>query len=385
MDLYIVLGLTHGAKEADIKRAYRRLARRFHPDINPGDRTAEARFQQIVDAYETLIDPERRSRYEAGGQPATAPARGTSGFEGFDFSVRGADHALTFGDLFAEVLQGRGAGPHAPERGADLHQDVRVTFEEAFTGVARVTTLTRREGCRTCLGTGVARTAGAACLVCHGVGIVRSTRGHMVFTRPCGACDGSGRQRPRPCEACAGSGQEVRSESVRVRVPPGVADGDRLRVAAKGNAGIRSGPPGDLYLSIQVSPHPVFRRQGQDLHVTVPVAIHEAALGARVDVPAPDGRVQVRVPPGTQSGQRFRLSGRGMPSRDGGRGDLLVHVHLVLPAVLDERSKALLREFGRIQGESVRGGGPFSGDEAETPEAPESTLDDARPAGGDPR
>ena len=356
MDLYIVLGLTHGATEADIKRAYRRLARRLHPDINPGDRTAEARFRQILDAYETLIDPERRSQYEAGLRSGSgAPARGTSGFEGFDFSARGSDRAVTFGDLFAEVLHGRAAGRQGSERGADLHQDASVSFDEAFVGASRAIAVMRREGCRACAATGVARaTAGGACLVCRGSGLVRSTRGHMVFTRPCGACDGSGHQRPRPCEACAGTGQDMRSETLSVRVPPGVADGDRLRIAGKGNAGLRGGAAGDLYLSISVASHPLFRREGADLHVTVPVAIHEAALGARIDVPAPDGPVRLRVPPGTQSGQRFRLRGRGMPARDGGRGDLFVHVQLMLPAVLDERSKALLREFGRIQGEPVR-------------------------------
>jgi len=177
----------------------------------------------------------------------------------------------------------------------------------------------------------------------------------MVFSRSCPGCGGTGQQRPRACEPCGGTGQITRSEAVQIRVPAGVGDGDRVRVAGKGNAGLRGGQPGDLYITVQVSPHPLYRREGDDLHVTVPVAIHEAALGARIEVPTPDGGARVRVPPGTQSGQRFRLRERGAPSiRDGHRGDLVVEVKLVLPTLLDERSKELLREFGRINGENVR-------------------------------
>jgi molecular chaperone DnaJ len=357
MDLYVVLGLAHGATESDIKRAYRRLARRYHPDINPGDRAAEARFRQILEAYETLIDPDRRSRYDAGHRFDPAPERRKSGFEGFDFTARGVDHSATFGDLMAEVLSERGAARPAAERGADLHQEVRLSFEEAFTGTDRAVTVLRREQCRACAGSGVTRTSAGPCALCQGTGAVRSVRGHMVFSRSCGACAGSGQQRPRACEVCGGGGHETRSETVGVRIPPGVADGDRVRVSAKGNAGRHGGPAGDLFITVQVAPHPLYRREGDDLHLVVPIAIHEAALGARIDVPTPDGGARVRVPPGTQSGQRFRLRERGVPSpRDGRRGDLVVEVRLMLPKLLDERSKELLREFGRINGESVREG-----------------------------
>jgi molecular chaperone DnaJ len=177
----------------------------------------------------------------------------------------------------------------------------------------------------------------------------------MVFSRTCPGCGGTGQQRPHACEACAGGGYLTRAEAVQVRIPAGVADGDRVRVPAKGHAGLRGGEPGDLYIAVQVSPHPIYRRDGDDLHITVPIAIHEAALGARVEVPTPDGGARVRVPPGTQSGQRFRLRDRGVKSlRDGHRGDLVVEVRLVLPKLLDERSKELLREFGRINGDNVR-------------------------------
>jgi molecular chaperone DnaJ len=185
---------------------------------------------------------------------------------------------------------------------------------------------------------------------------VRSVRGHMVFTRGCPSCAGSGEQRPRPCERCAGAGQGTRSETVRVNIPAGITNGERMRVQGRGNAGLRGGPPGDLYLTVHVAAHPSFRREGDDLHTVLPIGIHEAALGARVDVQTPDGVTRLRVPPGTQSGQRFRLRERGMPSsRDGRRGDLVVEVRLMLPKVLDERSKELLREFGEINGDTGRG------------------------------
>jgi molecular chaperone DnaJ len=353
MDLYVILGLEHGASESEIKRAYRRLARRFHPDINPGDRTAEARFRQILEAYETLIDPERRSRYDAGSP--LGGDRPTSGFEGFDFSGLAGDHSATFGDLFAEVFTSRGQQRPTPQRGVDLHQTLTLSFDEAFNGAQRTVTVTRRETCRTCAGAGVTRVSASACLLCQGAGSARTVRGHMVFSRSCPGCGGTGQQRPRACEPCGGTGQITRSEAVQIRVPAGVGDGDRVRVPGTGNAGVRGGEPGDLYITVQVSPHPLYRREGDDLHITVPIAIHEAALGARIEVPTPDGGARVRVPPGTQSGQRFRLRERGAPSiRDGHRGDLVVEVKLMLPKLLDERSKDLLREFGRINGESVR-------------------------------
>jgi len=356
MDLYVILGLGHEASDAEIKRAYRRLARRFHPDINPGDRTAEARFRQILEAYETLIDPERRHRYDSGHQSPERDERRTSGFEGFDFSTRGADYSGTFGDLVAEVLSERGTRREVPaERGADLHQEVQVSFDEAFHGTQRRITVTRREVCRACAGTGRTRTSTGTCLMCQGSGMVRSVRGHMIFSKSCSGCNGTGQQRPRVCEPCGGSGYETRSETIAVRVPAGVSNGERLRVAGKGNAGLRGGSPGDLYVTVQVAAHPLYRREGDDLYTVVPIAVHEAALGARVDISTPDGPAKLRVPPGTQSGQRFRLRERGAPStRDSRRGDLVIEVRLVLPRVLDERSKELLREFGKINGENVR-------------------------------
>ena len=358
MDFYLLLGLEREAAAGDIKRAYKRLARKYHPDINPGDRTAAAHFHQIAEAYETLSDPDRRRRYDATGRMVQGGEASSYGFEGFDFSVTVSGHAAsTFGELFAEVFQPRDPG-HAnggPERGADLHQTLTIDFEDAMRGVEQVVTLTRQERCRTCEGTGHQHVAESRCQPCHGDGSVKSARGHMVFSKVCSHCGGSGHQRQLRCATCGGAQVETRSESVAIALSAGLADGARVRVAGKGNVGRNGGETGDLFITVHVRPHPVFRRDGDDLHIVVPMAVHEAALGAKIDVPSLDGPARLRVPPGTQSGQRFRMRERGVPSlRDGRRGDLVVEARLVLPRVLDERSKELLREFGRIHSEDVR-------------------------------
>jgi molecular chaperone DnaJ len=357
MDLYLILGVTRVATPADIKRAYKRLARRHHPDINPGDGTAVVRFRQITEAYETLIDPDRRRGYDvSGSRPAAASPDSTYGFEGFDFSASVAGpRATTFGDLFAEMF-GRGAPTSAaPERGADLHDRVALGFEASMRGIDSRVPVTRREVCRACSGTGTEAAAEARCHHCAGTGTLRSARGHMVFAKTCPHCGGTGQLRRHRCAACRGEGVEARSETIAFRVPAGVRDGARVRVPGKGHAGRLAGGPGDLYVTVQVAEHPLFRREGDDLHLVVPVAVHEAALGARIDVPSFDGPARVRVPPGTQSGQRFRVRERGAPSgRAGRRGDLVVEVRLALPKLLDEHAKELLRELGRVCREDVR-------------------------------
>ena len=358
MDLYIVLGVERSAASGDIKRAYKRLARRLHPDINPGDREAAERFRQIVDAYETLIDPDRRRRYDAGQLTGVEPDdAGTFGFAGFDFSSRvHAERTTTFGELFEEVFVRRSAREAADggENGADIHARASLMFEEAWHGVQRTVTITRQDTCRTCVGTGFHRVAETRCVTCEGTGTVRSVRGHMVFAKNCATCGGSGRLKQEQCLQCHGQGVEPRSESLSVRLPAGVANGARVRIGGKGHAGVRGGPPGDLLISVEVQEHPLFHREDDDLHMSVPIALHEAALGAKIDVATPDSTIRLRVPPGTQSGQRFRFRDRGAVGRRGQRGDLVIEVKLRLPKVLDERSKELLREFGRINGESVR-------------------------------
>jgi molecular chaperone DnaJ len=232
----------------------------------------------------------------------------------------------------AEVLIEHGARRPAAARGADLHQLAAITFAESFTGCERPLTLTRRETCRTCRGAGVERTPAGPCAVCQGQGAVRTVRGHMVFARSCNSCGGTGQQPPRACPAARAPGHEVRAERVTVRLPAGVSDGERVRVAGKGDAGPRGGPAGDLYVTVQVAADQDFRREGDDLHVVVPVGVHEAALGARVEIAGLDGPVKVRIPPGTQSGQRFphQRAGHGV-ARGGPRGDLVVEARLMLP------------------------------------------------------
>ena len=357
MDFYLLLGVEREATLADIKRAYKRLARKYHPDINPGDRVAEEQFRQIAAAYETLVDPELRNRYDSvGGQGATLDVV-TFGFEGFDFSARvSGEAAPTFGDLFAEVFKQRaGEPPRGSERGADLHLQLHLSFEEAMRGGTRHVNVTRLVHCRGCRGSGHVPVPERKCQVCHGSGVLKTARNHMVFSRPCGSCAGTGVLAEARCPACHGRQLEMLAESLTVNVPAGLHDGARVRLAGKGHDGPNGGQPGDVYITVQVDAHPRFRRDGDDLHLTVPIAIHEAALGARIDVPAVEGPVRLRVPPGTQSGQKFRLSERGAPSpRDGRRGDLVIEVRLVLPPLLDERSKELLREFGRINNADVR-------------------------------
>jgi molecular chaperone DnaJ len=357
MELYAVLGLAPGASSAEIKRAYRRLSRRYHPGINPGDRAAEALFRRITEAYETLTDPARRQQYDAGGKaPAHSSTTQTFEFAGFDFSVAAqGPQAATFTELFAEVLHPVGpADTGRPEPGSDLHAALTVTFMESMNGSERQVVVTRQDVCQACRGTGSVATPEGRCPQCHATGNVRWARGHMVFAKSCGACGGTGRQRHQRCGLCGAHGRVVRTEGLSVRVLPGTVDGTRLRIAEKGHAGRHGGRTGDLYVVVHVAPHPLFRREGDDLHMEVPVAVHEAVLGARIEVPSLDGPFRLTLPPGTQAGRMFRVPGRGAPTHAGGRGDLIVHARLVLPPAVDERSRELMREFGRRNNDNVR-------------------------------
>lgn len=353
MNYYLILGLQPGASEGEIKRAYRRLARKYHPDINPGDHTAEALFRRIVEAYETLIDPQRRTMYDNGRTPvATEPS---VAFEGFDFSVvSDGPTAATFSELFAEVFHR--AEERRPQTGAELHGTLSISFEESMRGANRQLSVTRQETCSVCGGTGVLRTPEGECVHCHGTGTIRWSRGHMVFGRACTACGGTGRMQQQSCRQCGAIGLVMRSEVVPVRIPAGVADGAEIRVTGKGHTGPYGGRAGDLVITVQVAPHRIFQRQGEDVFLVVPIAIHEAALGTKIDVPAPEGTARLRIPPGTQNGQRFRLRGRGVQSEnpDGHAGDLVVEVKVVVPQLVDERARELMRELARLDTENVR-------------------------------
>jgi molecular chaperone DnaJ len=357
MNFYVLLGVAQDASAADIKRAYRRLARRYHPGINPGDRSAEEMFQRVSEAYETLIDPGRRQQYDnAGAGRRAAQDTPSFMFAEFDFSVaRHGAQASTFSELFAEVLHPVPGTPKGrPESGSDLHAALSLPFEDAVRGVERQVFVTRQVPCGPCNGAGQVPTAEGVCQSCRGAGHVRWARGHMVFSKTCAACGGAGRETSRRCPVCGGQGRVVRSEALPVFVPSGVVDGSRLRLSGLGHAGAHGGRAGDLYVTIHVHPHEIFRRHGDDLVCELPVSVHEAVLGARVDVPTLDGFAKLRIPPGTQAGQRLRLAEQGLPTATGSRGDLLFDVRLVLPEQLDDRSKELMREFGQRNGGDVR-------------------------------
>ena len=353
MNLYMVLGVAREASDDEIKRAYKRLARRFHPNVNPGDADAARVYREVVEAFETLSHPERRRAYDSGAF-SEVHVTASVAFEGFDFTQRAdGSQASTFGDLFGEVMHAR-VRRQEPERGADLHERLALSFEQAMRGATVGIRLTRLEPCGPCAGRGAVAGPEVRCYACDGAGHVRGTRGHMVFARACSACGGGGTLRVHVCQACGGEGVGVRADIVPVDIPPGVRDATELTVPGQGHAGRRGGGPGDLRLAIHVESHRFFRRDGDDVVIDVPLAVHEAALGTRVPIPSPDGPVVFRVPPGTQSGQRFRVRERGIRFRHGQRGDLIADVRIVLPTVIDERSKELLREFGTLQTDNVR-------------------------------
>ncbi|BCS34163.1 chaperone protein DnaJ [Luteitalea sp. TBR-22] len=384
MTPYELLGLGADATEAQVRRAYRRLARRWHPDLNPGNADAARRYAAITEAFELLVDPARRRAYDASGAAAPSVAAPPA-FAGFDFSLamHGAD-ASTFGDLFVDVFR-QAAGHHdgRPVRGVDLHTEITLTLEDVLRGGNRRLELSRRIACRLCRGHGRLDAPAAPCRACAGSGQQRLGRGHMVFVRPCEPCQGRGVVTARTCHGCHGHGQHEATTAVDVVVPPGLDDGDELVQAGAGHAGVRGGAPGDLRIRVRVAPDARVRRVGDDLHMTLPVAVHEAVLGARVPVPTPDGPVTVRVPAGIQSGQRLRLRERGVPSRrTGARGDLVLDVVLVLPPVIDARARGLMQEFARLHPEDVRAGwygdqGDTRGDDADV--APEQSAVAGRP------
>jgi molecular chaperone DnaJ len=361
-DYYSILGVSRNAKEAEIKKAYRRLARKNHPDVNPGDKTAEERFKRIQEAYDVLSDAKKRPLYDQYGfysdNLKDRPGEAGSSFSGwrsggFDFSGTdfGASGQSSFRDIFADLFGGGGRSNRetGPEQGEDLEHHLNISFMEAVKGLATRLTVNRPEQCRNCAGSGMDGTRGQqVCPTCHGKGEEVRARGIMHFKGACSACGGSGRVSGR-CAACGGTGNMPVQEMVTVRIPPGVDSGFRMRVAGKGGAGRRRGAPGDLYLVITVRSHEFFRREGNDIACTVPLTVTEAALGTKIEVPTVEGKTLLRIPPGTQSGQKFRLRGKGAPSlRDGGQGNQIVEVQVVVPRVADERSKEILKELARL-------------------------------------
>jgi molecular chaperone DnaJ len=346
MDLYERLGVRRGAGAAELRRAWQRASRALHPALNPGDPVAAERYRDAAQAFEVLSDPQRRAAYDRGELPAppVEPAA-EGGFEGFDFSARVRIEAVGFREIFDSTTDPAAAGA----RGEDLEQATRVSFEEAMSGTVRRVHLVRFDPCADCGGAGAVAIGPAPCPRCQGRGTVRGSRGHMIFARPCADCDGRGEIRRKPCGRCGGEGRSIASEWLEVRIPPGVGNATQVRLPGAGNAGRRGGPPGDFVLTVEVEGHPVFHRQGDDLHCVVTVGMVEAAMGGHVEVPTPDGPVTIEVPAGTQNGQRFRLRKRGVPHPGGaGRGDLWVEARVMIPAATDDRARALLRELAAV-------------------------------------
>ncbi len=384
-DYYATLGVSRTAKPEEIRKAYRHLARKHHPDVNPGNKGAEEKFKQLSEAYEILSDEKKRKIYDqygfysdnlppggygpgpAGHTPSPAP---DVDFSGFDFSnvddsgpeagrQAGGGFGGGFRDIFSQIFSRgeREAASEEPEKGSDIEYRMHLGFWDAIRGTQVRITVAREEACPTCHGTGSTAGPAVTCANCGGTGKANRQVGAMRFAMTCPQCGGTGKQR-RPCPHCHGTGAIRKPETFEVRIPPGVDTGSRVRVPGKGNAGIHGGPAGDLYIVTEVEPHAVFERKGDNIYVKLPVTITEAALGAKVDVPTIDGLSTIKIPPGTQSGQKLRLRGKGAPSlRESSgelRGDQFVDVQVMVPHVADERTKEILRELARLNPDDPR-------------------------------
>ena len=351
-DYYEVLGVAREASDADLKSAYRKLAMQHHPDRNPGDSECEHKFKELNEAYDVLKDGDKRAAYDRFGHAAFEQGGG----HGF-----GADFAHTFSDIFEDLFGmgggrrgGRGQGR---ERGSDLRYNMEITLEEAFEGKTAQIRIPTSVACEVCSGTGAkAGTKPKPCATCGGAGKIRHAQGFFTLERTCPACQGRGQVIDDPCSACAGAGRVTRERMLSVNIPAGVEDGTRIRLAGEGEAGLRGGPPGDLYIFLSLAAHEFFQRDGADLHCRVPISMATAALGGEFEVPAIDGsKARVKVPGGTQTGRRFRLTGKGMPVlRAKQTGDMYVQVAVETPQKLTKRQRELLTEFEKLSSEETQ-------------------------------
>jgi molecular chaperone DnaJ len=396
-DYYDILGVKKSASADEIRKAFRKLARKYHPDVNPGDKSAEEKFKALSEANDVLSDPKKRKIYDQVGfysdniDPATAEAYSRAGggaggfpggvpgggagpaggqgvpfdFSGFDFSdlADGAGRGRRSGgggggfrDIFSGIFGGRGAAAAeaGPEEGADLEYQVNVPFWTAIRGGVMRLNISRQDVCTNCHGQGYIEAPGK-CPECDGTGQITQTGGRMKFNVPCPRCHGTGKN-ISTCPVCHGEGTVTRTDPIEVRIKAGTRDGQRIRLAGKGNAGPHGGASGDLYVIIRTGEHPIFRRDGDDISLTVPVSATEAALGGKIEVPTIDGRALLKIPPGTQSGQKLRLREKGVPSatKDGVRGDEIVEITVTVPMPRDERTKELLRELAKLNPEDPR-------------------------------
>jgi molecular chaperone DnaJ len=350
-DYYEVLGVEKQAGEDDIKKAYRKMATKYHPDKNPGDKASEEQFKELGEAYEVLSDPQKRAAYDQYGHAAfDRRAGGFGSGAGFHDPFEIFREVFGGSGIFDEFFTGMRSDPSQPQRGSDLRYDLEITFEEAAHGSEREVSLTKAERCETCQGSGAeAGSRVRTCPACGGRGQVINSRGIFSIAQTCPHCQGAGRVIDKPCPSCRGSGRRERTSKITLRIPAGVDTGSRLRSSGNGEAGFRGGPSGDLYVILHVKPHAIFQRDGDDLLCEVPVSFVDAALGAEVEVPALEGKTSIRVPPGTQPGTMFRLKGKGIKNVQGyGRGDLHIRINVEVPTHLSAAQKAKLQEFAGL-------------------------------------
>ncbi len=349
-DPYEVLGVGREASQEDIKKAYRKLALKYHPDRNPGDKPAEERFKEASGAYQIVGDPERRAQFDRFGHAAFDQQ---SGFGGFDFSAGFED---LFSDIFGDFFGGgRGRSRGRSRRGEDLRYDLEIQFEEAAFGCEKKVSVPRWKSCEPCGGRGAkSGTAPRTCPSCRGSGQMRFQQGFFSIAKTCTQCGGEGSIIADPCETCGGAGRVRVTQNLNLKIPPGVDNGSRLKLRGEGEAGLAGGPSGDLYVVMSVAEHPLFARQGKDIVCELPVSFTQLALGAEIEVPTLEDNAKLKIPAGTQSGAIFRLKGKGIADLQGyGRGDELVRVHIDVPRRLSARQRELLEEYARNGGEEV--------------------------------
>ena len=347
-DFYEILGVAKNASDDDIKKAYRKLAMKYHPDRNPDSKGAEEKFKEAKEAYEMLSDPQKRDAYDRYGHAGVDPNMGGGGFGGGSGGFADAFGDI-FGDIFGNAAGGGRGGRGGPQvyRGADLRYNLEITLEQAANGFDTTIRVPSWDSCDTCHGSGAKPgTSPTTCPTCAGHGQVRMQQGFFSIQQTCPKCHGTGKIIPEPCPTCAGAGRIKRNKTLEVKIPAGIDDGMRIRSSGNGEPGMNGGPPGDLYVEIHIKPHPVFQREGDDLHCEMPISYATAALGGDIEVPTLGGKVSFTVPEGTQSGKVFRLRGKGVKGvRSGLAGDLFCHVVVETPVRLTERQKEMLREF----------------------------------------
>jgi len=379
-DYYNILGVKKDAKADEIKKAYRRLARKHHPDVNPNDKVSEDKFKEVQEAYDVLSDEKKRKVFDRFGYYAdnldadspfsTGAASGGSpgggfDFSGFDFSTGTASgSSSSFRDIFSDLFGGSGSSgartqpeppKPMPKKGRDIEIPLALSFEEAFAGLTTNITVNRSEQCSRCQGAGDTGGPVVQCPTCKGTGQVMRTGGRLQFSQNCPDCEGTGRRR-EPCSLCNGKGVTPKTEQVKIRIPPGVDTGSRVRIPKKGHGGRLGAEPGDLYILTNVGKHKFLERKGDNIYITVPITVSEAALGTKIEVPTVEGKAQLKIPSGTESGQKFRLRERGFPSLRNPklRGDQFVEVKITLPRVLSEETKEVLRQFEKLNPENPR-------------------------------